>query len=94
MHPPAPEAAVDSGAAVPELGGTADFAAPEFRILIFAPVGRTAELARQTLDRAGLASAVCAGMDELCAALREGAGARLARALGDYRRACRLGGAR
>jgi signal transduction histidine kinase len=54
-----------------------DFGAFEFRILVFAPVGRTAELARRTLDRAGLASSVCTGMEEFCAALREGAGAAL-----------------
>jgi len=75
MHPAPAEAA--SGAALPELGGTADFGASEFRILVFAPVGRTAELARQTLGRAGFASRVCGGMDEFCAAFREGAGAAL-----------------
>jgi signal transduction histidine kinase len=55
----------------------ADFGAPEFRVVILAPVGRTAELARGTLARAGLAATVCATMDELCAALRRGAGAAL-----------------
>jgi signal transduction histidine kinase len=54
-----------------------DFGAPGFRILVFAPVGRTAELARQALGRAGFACTVCAAMDEFCAAFREGAGAAL-----------------
>ncbi|HYW08460.1 MAG TPA: HAMP domain-containing sensor histidine kinase [Longimicrobium sp.] len=77
MHPLLTEVGVGSGAAPPELGAARDFGAPEFRILIFAPVGRTAELARRTLGRAGFAATVCAGMDEFCAALREGAGAAL-----------------
>ncbi len=64
-------------AALPPLGAGADFRAAEFRVLICAPVGRTAELARQALGRAGLAAAVCPGMEELCAALAEGAGAVL-----------------
>jgi signal transduction histidine kinase len=54
-----------------------DFGASEFRVLIFAPVGRTAELARQALSGAGIASEVYVGMDAFCAALREGAGAAL-----------------
>ncbi|HEY0015425.1 MAG TPA: HAMP domain-containing sensor histidine kinase [Longimicrobium sp.] len=54
-----------------------DFGAPEFRVLIFAPVGRTAELARDTLQKAGLAASVCVAMDEFCAGLRQGAGAAL-----------------
>jgi signal transduction histidine kinase len=54
-----------------------DFGAPEFCILVFAPVGRTAELARDTLRKAGLAATVCAAMDEFCAGLRQGAGAAL-----------------
>ena len=77
MHPAAAETAGASGAALPDLGGSVDFGASEFRILIFTPVGRTAELARHALGRAGFASTVCAGMDEFCAALREGAGAAL-----------------
>jgi signal transduction histidine kinase len=54
-----------------------DFRAPGFCILIFAPVGRTAELARDTLQKAGLAATVCVSMDEFCAGLRHGAGAAL-----------------
>jgi signal transduction histidine kinase len=77
MHPAPAEPAGTSGAALPELGALADFGAAEFRILVFAPVGRTAELARQALGRAGFASTVCAGMDEFCAAFRQGAGAAL-----------------
>jgi signal transduction histidine kinase len=59
------------------VGTGADFGAAEFRVLICAPVGRTAELARQALGGAGLSATVCPGMEELCAALREGAGAVL-----------------
>ena len=76
MHPPRTEEAVDSGVTVENLT-TLDFSAPEFRILIFAPVGRTAELARQALQRAGFASTVCPGMEEFCAEFAEGAGAAL-----------------
>ena len=54
-----------------------DFGAAEFRVLVFAPLGRTAELARQALVQAGFTCLVCTGMAELCAALREGAGAVL-----------------
>ena len=63
--------------APPAIRAGVDFGAPEFRVLIFAPVGRTAELARDALARAGLAAAVCATLDELCGALRGGAGAAL-----------------
>ncbi|HVG08219.1 MAG TPA: HAMP domain-containing sensor histidine kinase [Thermoanaerobaculia bacterium] len=76
MHrPPAEAAAPDTAQAEAAVG--VDFGAPEFRILIFAPVGRTAELARDTLRKAGLAAAVCVAMDEFCAGLRQGAGAAL-----------------
>ncbi len=75
MHRPRSEPA--AGPAFPRLGTSSDFGAAEFRVLIFAPVGRTAELARQALARAGLGATVCQGMDELCGALREGAGAVL-----------------
>jgi signal transduction histidine kinase len=80
MHRPPIEGDGGSGATVPDLAAGAagvGFDASEFRILVFAPVGRTAELARQTLGQAGLASAVCVAMDEFCAALRQGAGAAL-----------------
>ncbi len=77
MHPPPTETAQGGGAALPDLGAGVDFGASEFRVLVFAPVGRTAELARQALGRAGLASDVYVGMEEFCAALREGAGAAL-----------------
>jgi hypothetical protein len=52
-------------------------AALERRILILAPIGRTAPLTRTILDRAGLTSAVCATMAELCLELQRGAGAAL-----------------
>jgi signal transduction histidine kinase len=55
----------------PELEG------PGFRVLIHAPVGRTAEVARVALSQAGLACTVCPAMDGLCAAIAEGAGAVL-----------------
>ncbi|HEX8830383.1 MAG TPA: HAMP domain-containing sensor histidine kinase [Longimicrobium sp.] len=55
----------------------AEFAAPAFRVLIHAPVGRTAEVARAALSRAGLESTVCPTMAGVCAALEEGAGAIL-----------------
>ncbi|HZG42396.1 MAG TPA: hypothetical protein VEY93_05500, partial [Longimicrobium sp.] len=75
-HPPTEE--LDRpGATLHGLGANADFGAPEFRILVFAPVGRTAELARQALGRAGFVCTVCAAMDEFCAAFRQGAGAAL-----------------
>jgi signal transduction histidine kinase len=75
-HPPTEESE-RLGATLQGLGARADFGAPEFRILVFAPVGRTAELARQVLGRAGFACTVCAAMDEFCTAFREGAGAAL-----------------
>ena len=75
-HPPTEESE-RLGATLQGLGANADFGAPEFRVLVFAPVGRTAELARQALGRAGFACTVCAAMDEFCAAFQEGAGAAL-----------------
>ncbi len=77
MHHPPTEEPDGGGAALPDLGVTVDLGASEFRILIFAPVGRTAELARQALARGGIASDVYVAMDEFCAALRQGAGAAL-----------------
>lgn len=76
MHRRSTEAAVPDAAPAEMVVGV-DFGAPEFRILIFAPVGRTAELARDTLRKAGFAAAVCVAMDEFCAGLRQGAGAAL-----------------
>jgi signal transduction histidine kinase len=76
MHRPPAEAA-SPDAAPAEIAVGVDFGAPEFCILVFAPVGRTAELARDTLRKAGLAATVCAAMDEFCAGLRQGAGAAL-----------------
>lgn len=77
MHRPKTEEPAGDGAILTALGANIDFKAPEFRILIFAPVGRTAELARETLTRGGLVSTVCTGMDEFCGALTGGAGAAL-----------------
>jgi signal transduction histidine kinase len=76
MHRPPAEAATPEPAPG-EVAAEVDFGAPEFRVLIFAPVGRTAELARATLRKAGLEATVCVAMDEFCAGLREGAGAAL-----------------
>ena len=76
MHRPPAEAATPDPAPAQAAVGV-DFGAPEFCILIFAPVGRTAELARDTLRKAGLAATVCVAMDEFCAGLRQGAGAAL-----------------
>ena len=36
------------------------------RILILAPTGRDATLAREALEGAGLTAEICAGMDALC----------------------------
>jgi signal transduction histidine kinase len=77
MAHPSTEAAESPGSAPPDLGARADFGAPEFRVLVFAPVGRTAELARRALAAAGMASSICAGMDAFCAEFRQGAGAAL-----------------
>ena len=49
----------------------------ERRILVLAPVGRTALLARDTLEGAGFTAEVCATMEELCDGIRRGAGAVL-----------------
>ena len=46
-------------------------------MLVYTPLGRTAELARQALVHAGFTCLVCTAMAELCAALREAAGAVL-----------------
>ncbi len=77
MHRPTTEGAAGSGAPLPDLPARVDLGASEFRVLVFAPVGRTAELARQALGQAGIASVVCVEMDEFCAALQGGAGAAL-----------------
>jgi signal transduction histidine kinase len=50
---------------------------PDQRILILAPIGRDAELARRTIRRAGMDAGVCAGIDDLCSALSRGVGAIL-----------------
>jgi len=50
-------------------------AARSTRVLILAPAGRDAALTRSVLARAGIASAACAKLDELCDALAAGAGA-------------------
>jgi len=47
----------------------------EGRILICAPVGRDASLARETLGKAGIAAEVCLDVDELCRELAIGAAA-------------------
>jgi signal transduction histidine kinase len=49
----------------------------ERRILILAPIGRTAPLAQTILESAGLACEICPMMAELCAELDRGAGAAL-----------------
>ncbi|HEV2147017.1 MAG TPA: ATP-binding protein [Longimicrobiaceae bacterium] len=56
---------------------TTDRSAVERRILILAPIGRTAPLARDILERAGFACEVCATMGELCTEIGHGAGAAL-----------------
>ncbi|HEX2091745.1 MAG TPA: ATP-binding protein [Longimicrobiaceae bacterium] len=56
---------------------TADHGAAEKRILILAPIGRTAPLARDILESAGFACQVCATMGELCSEIDRGAGAAL-----------------
>src|ERR1700733_4329305 len=63
-----------------ELQARADSGVPTFqeeRILVLAPTGRDAEMTRQILNGAGLASAACAHMQQLCDALKEGAAAIL-----------------
>ncbi|TMB29407.1 MAG: hybrid sensor histidine kinase/response regulator [Deltaproteobacteria bacterium] len=47
----------------------------EHRVLIFAPLGRDGPLAQRALQGAGLEAEVCAGMDDLVAAMAAGAGA-------------------
>ena len=49
----------------------------EGRILVLAPVGRTALLARDILEEAGFTAEVCATMAELCTEVGRGAGAAL-----------------
>jgi len=44
------------------------------RALVFAPIGRDAELTARVLSRFGIETRVCGGVDELCAMIREGAG--------------------
>jgi signal transduction histidine kinase/CheY-like chemotaxis protein len=47
------------------------------RILILAPTGRDADLTAKALDQAGIASVVCASIEDLCLKLAEGAGAAM-----------------
>lgn len=48
------------------------------RVLVFAPVGRDAELTRDFLNRAAISNLICASMDDLCHVFEnEGAGALL-----------------
>ncbi|WP_437923010.1 hybrid sensor histidine kinase/response regulator [Sorangium sp. So ce291] len=62
---------MDSASAVPD-------ASPcDERVLVLAPVGRDAPLLCQVLDRACLAPMACRHMEQLAAALREGAGTAL-----------------
>ena len=63
--------------AEPSVPATADRDPVERRILLLAPIGRTAPLAQTILERAGLACEVCPTMAELCAELDRGAGAAL-----------------
>jgi signal transduction histidine kinase len=65
-HPPQPSPAEPT-----------DRDAAEGRILILAPIGRTAPLARDILERAGFVCEVCATMEELCTEIGRGAGAAL-----------------
>jgi signal transduction histidine kinase/CheY-like chemotaxis protein len=51
--------------------------AAEGRVLILAPTGRDAALARQILNRAGILNECCADADALCAAAAHGAGSLL-----------------
>jgi signal transduction histidine kinase len=59
------------------VAATADRDPVERRILILAPIGRTAPLAQTILESAGMACEVCPTMAELCAELDRGAGAAL-----------------
>ncbi|PEN12757.1 hypothetical protein CRI94_12095 [Longibacter salinarum] len=47
------------------------------RIVVWAPVGRTAGLIRQALEHAGMAIAICENADAFCDLVRDGAGAAL-----------------
>jgi len=49
--------------------------APDYRVLILAPIGRDGMLTAQLLGQAAVACHVCHSAQELCEALREGAGA-------------------
>ena len=53
----------------------ADGEARSFRILILAPTGRDASTTAQILTKAGFGCQPCASVDELCRAIRQGAGA-------------------
>ena len=55
----------------------ADHDAPQRRVLILAPIGRTAQLARDILTAAGFAADTCTAMEDLCGELERGAGAVL-----------------
>jgi adenylate cyclase len=61
----------------PSAAGAAERDAVERRVLILAPIGRTAPLARDILEKAGFACEVCATMGELCTEIGHGAGAAL-----------------
>ncbi len=61
----------------PERKSDVEFCDKDLRILILTPVGRDAALAKQELDRNGLATRVCAGLDELRTQIAIGAGAVL-----------------
>ena len=54
-----------------------DLGTPEFRILVLAPVGRTAHVTQRVLRQAGFACTVCLTMEEFCAEFGRGAGAAL-----------------
>jgi len=56
-------------------------AARSTHVLILAPAGRDAALTKSVLARAGIASAACADLDELCGALAAGAARRVAAAI-------------
>ena len=51
--------------------------AAEERVLILAPLGRDAAIARATLSRVGIAAEICPDVEALCATLETGAGVLL-----------------
>jgi signal transduction histidine kinase len=54
-----------------------DSSSPEDRVLILAPTGKDARLSQAILAECGVASALCADLDEICRGFQAGAGAAL-----------------